>query len=307
MRFRLSSNVILVCLLSLLAVVAFAGCRTVPPPPASIDLTTSQPSQPEPTNNVDQGIPIPSEILDPKVESWTLPEPEKTPSPSPQVPTSLPTAKPAATKGPLPISPNYRWTHVTTDGPYIALTFDDGPNPKNTRVVLDILKQRQIPATFFVLGQNAAAHPAVLERMVAEGHELGAHGWNHASFMGLTPEERAEQVRKTNGAIERALGRRPELLRPPFGATTPEMNRWLTEDLKMTVVLWSVDSRDWESKDPARIRRTILDTTKPGSVILMHDIYQATALALPETLDALLAKGYKFVTVSDLLSRQISR
>ena len=187
-------------------------------------------------------------------------------------------------------------------GPCLALTFDDGPNPNNTPALLDVLKAKGIHATFFVLGQNAALYPAILRRMIAEGHEIANHSWNHMSFPALTQEQRTSQVRKTNEAIERAIGHPPRLIRPPYGATDANMNRWLSDDLKMTVVLWSVDSRDWEHHDMNSIRREIVSAAKPNSIILAHDIHRTTVSAMPATLDALLEKGYRFVTVSELLA-----
>ena len=192
--------------------------------------------------------------------------------------------------------------HPINNAASIALTFDDGPNPRNTPALLDILKERGIHATFFVLGQNASLYPGILQRMVAEGHEIANHSWNHLSFEPLTIEQRTSQVRKTNEAIERAIGHPPRLIRPPYGATNPNLNRWLEDDQKMSVVLWSVDSRDWERHDPNSIRREILTATKPGSIILAHDIHRTTVSAMPGVLDELLAKGYRFVTVSELMS-----
>jgi peptidoglycan-N-acetylglucosamine deacetylase len=296
--------------LCLLAVLCLSGCRTTSS--KRPEITPLSASEPQPAV---VHVPAPLEIRaatpDPAVlPAVPVPAPKTPPvqTPPPQVSVvPTPTPKPFIPKKVVAVAPNYRWTHVPTDGPYIALTFDDGPNPNNTPALLDILKQRQIPATFFVLGQNAAAFPAILERMVAERHEIAIHGWDHSSFASLTPDERTSQVRKTKETIEQAVGKTPALIRPPYGATNPELNRWLSEELKTSVVLWSVDSQDWQTRDPVRIRQEILAHTKPGSIVLAHDIYRTTVAAMPATLDALLAKGYKFVTVSDLIGLQSSR
>ena len=313
----LAANVIAGMFLCAAAALILSGCQ---PSQAKNNKTASlHQAQPIPVK-VEQ--PIPPKIVQPTPTPIQTP-PRIQPSvaavvpPAPAIvktnqtpPVHVATAKPLSvvpSEPPLtnlPVAPDFRWKQVPNSGHYIALTFDDGPNPKNTPAMLDILKKRNIPATFFVLGQNAALYPRILERMVAEGHEIGSHAWNHISLVNQTAEERTFQVRKTNEAIERATKRPARLIRPPYGETTPSLNRWLTEQLKMTVILWSVDSRDWEHRDAASMRREILSATKPGAVILAHDIHQTTVSAMPAILDALIEKGYKFVTVSDLIRHQ---
>lgn len=202
---------------------------------------------------------------------------------------------------PLRDWPN-RYREVLVDGPYIAMTFDDGPHARQTPALLDILKKRGIRATFFVVGRNAAAHPGILRRMVAEGHEIGNHSWDHARLDLLSVEEASRQIQHTNVAIETAIGDLPALVRPPYGATDPGLNRWLAEAFGLKVILWSVDSRDWKHRNGSSIQHSIMSATKPGAIILAHDVHATTVAAMPRVLDELRAAGYQFVTVSELIA-----
>jgi len=189
-------------------------------------------------------------------------------------------------------------------GRTVALTFDDGPSAKLTPMLLDILKQRGIHATFFVVGENAAAYPDILKREIAEGHEIGNHSWNHPQLTHLSMDGIRSQIERTNDAIRVATGHNPTLLRPPYGATSPTLNRWFAKTYGMKVILWEVDPLDWKYRNSAHVESEILKQTKPGDIILSHDIHATTVAAMPATLDALIAKGYKFVTVSQLIAMQ---
>jgi len=214
-------------------------------------------------------------------------------------PASSPTASPSpAAKKPAPLS----YTQVSGVGKTIAITFDDGPSPKLTPMLLDILKKRGIKATFFVVGQNAAEFPDILKREIAEGHEIGNHSWSHPQLNRLSADGVTAQIEKTNAAIRAAIGHDPVLIRPPYGATNARLDHRFNEQYGMKVILWDVDPLDWKYRNSARVEREILSQTKPGSIILVHDIHATSVAAMPETLDALIAKGYKFVTVSELIT-----
>lgn len=188
------------------------------------------------------------------------------------------------------------------EGPFVAITFDDGPKPGQTDRLLDILKARGIKATFFVIGQNAAAHPELIQRIIAEGHEIGNHSWNHASLTKVGAAGVASQINQTDAAVTQAGAPKPIIMRPPYGATNTVLNKRLNEEFGKKVVLWDVDPLDWKYRNSARVTNEILKNAKPGSIILAHDIHASTVNAMPATLDALLQKGYKFVTVSELIA-----
>ena len=194
---------------------------------------------------------------------------------------------------------SYSSCHV--EGRYIALTFDDGPDPSNTPRLLDILKERNVPATFFVLGTNATAYPGVLRRAAAEGHEIASHSWNHPRLNSKRTDV-AYQLNKTSEAIRAATGKAPTLMRPPYGATSAALNKIIDEKYGMKVILWSVDPLDWKYRNSARVCAQLVANAQPGGILLVHDIHKTTVDAMPDTIDQLLAKGYKFVTVSELIA-----
>lgn len=195
-------------------------------------------------------------------------------------------------------------TAVPVDQPCIAITFDDGPSAVLTPRLLDILKQRHIKATFFVLGQLVQEHPEIVSRAVAEGHEIGNHSWDHKALNKLGEGGLQHELADTSGEISKAAGKPVTLMRPPYGATNPRLNRAIEKEYGMKVILWSVDPFDWKRPGPQAIEQRILSGTRPGSIILAHDIHPGTIEAMPATLDALLAKGYRFVTVSELLAME---
>jgi peptidoglycan-N-acetylglucosamine deacetylase len=230
--------------------------------------------------------------------SWAAAEdtPAASTSPSPS-PLSTPEAPAAASK---PAT----WFSVNVDGPYIAMTFDDGPSAETTPRLLDILKQRNIKATFFEIGQNAERNPAIVKRILAEGHEIGNHSWTHPQLSKLPDERVTEEITKTQDAIKNASGSgyTPTLLRPPYGAITARQREWIEKQFGLSIIMWSVDPFDWKRPGASVIEQRILAGARPGAIILSHDIHKQTVDAMPATLDALAAKGFKFVTVSQLIA-----
>ena len=220
--------------------------------------------------------------------------PAATPSPSPS-----PASSPEAASGaPKPAT----WFSVNVDGPYIAMTFDDGPSPATTPRLLDILKQRNIKVTFFMIGQNAQANPTIVQRILAEGHEIGNHTWTHPQLSKLSDDLVTEELNKTQNAIKSACGYTPVLMRPPYGAITARQKDWIEKLFGLSVIIWSVDPFDWKRPGESVIEQRILAGARPGAIILSHDIHKQTVDAMPATLDALAAKGFKFVTVSQLIA-----
>ncbi len=187
-------------------------------------------------------------------------------------------------------------------GPYIALTFDDGPHPENTVRLLKMLKERGMKATFFCVGQRVADHPSVAKRIVEEGHEIGNHSWSHKVLSGLADAVVARDLERTDEAIRKATGVAPKLMRPPYGAFTDRQRDWAHRKWGYQITLWDVDSNDWRNPSASYARSRILQGTGPGSIVLSHDIHKSTVDGMPKTLDALKAKGFKFVTVSQLLA-----
>ena len=181
---------------------------------------------------------------------------------------------------------------------YVALTFDDGPRRSTTTALLNGLRERGASATFFLVGEEIEGNEDLVERMAAEGHQVGNHTWSHTRLKGAPAAEVTDQVCRTDEKLRQVLGEGEYWLRPPYGQ--------LEEDQKplipVPMVQWSVDSRDWESKNTEKIVAKVLKEVKPNSIILLHDIYPTSVEAALKIVDTLQAEGYWFVTVQELLA-----
>ena len=192
--------------------------------------------------------------------------------------------------------------------PVIALTFDDGPSKTLTPKLLDILEAKGVHATFFMLGQMVLdADPAILKRMVADGDELGNHSYDHSQYTKLTADQVRAELTKTNDAIFAAAGVYPTVMRPPSGSSNDNVLALSTE-LKMPVANWSwqVCPEDWlkKNQDPAYLAKFVIDNAANGRIVLLHDIHSTTVDSISAMVDGLIAKGYRLVTVSELLAAQ---
>src|SRR4051812_22857266 len=223
---------------------------------------------------------------------------ETKPAPPVEKPAASP-VKPKAT--PTPTEPPITFNSVHVDGPYIALTFDDGPNATLTPKLLDLLAAKHLKATFFVVGQNAADHPEILKRAVREGHEIANHSWSHPNFGKMSDEAVRRELQKTDDAISAAIGKRPTLMRPPYGSITAHQKKWIHEEFGYRIIIWDVDPLDWKRPGPSVVTARILKETNAGSIVLAHDIHPPTIEAMPATFDQLMKKGFKSVTVTELL------
>lgn len=179
----------------------------------------------------------------------------------------------------------------------VALTFDDGPHPVYTPQLLDGLNERGVHATFFVVGKNIMGNEALLKRMETEGHLIGNHTYSHVKLSELDIARACAEVEKTNALICEVTGKEPEFIRPPFG----EWKKAMECSFEMIPVLWDVDPLDWTTKNTALVVERVLKDTKPGDIILLHDYYQSSVDAALEIVDALTERGYKFVTVDELI------
>ncbi|MFE6164613.1 polysaccharide deacetylase family protein [Streptomyces sp. NPDC056486] len=183
----------------------------------------------------------------------------------------------------------------------VALTFDAGPSENSPRL-LDILKEEKVPATFFLLGKNhIAEHPGLVKRMEDEGHEVANHTWSHKILTDVTPDAARRELRRTDEAIEKLIGHKPTLMRPPQGRTNPDIND-ISRKEGLAEVLWSVTAKDYTTDDSALIQKRVVDQTERDGIILLHDIYKGTVPAVPGIIDELRKRGYVFVTVPQLLA-----
>jgi peptidoglycan/xylan/chitin deacetylase (PgdA/CDA1 family) len=201
---------------------------------------------------------------------------------------------------------------VKTSQPAIALTFDDGPHPETTPRILDVLAKYSAKGTFFVIGKHVEAHRSVAERIVAEGHELGNHSWQHSyrqNFQRGGPL--TAEVMRAADCIRSITGREKlPLYRAPVGIKSPELAR-VAHALDLTIVAWSIHSRDTIDSNPDRVANRIVQGARPGSIALLHDGHERAGrvrtnalTALPKTLEGLAARQLNCVTVSELLAMQ---
>ncbi|RCG24465.1 polysaccharide deacetylase family protein [Sphaerisporangium album] len=181
----------------------------------------------------------------------------------------------------------------------IALTFDDGPGPY-TGKVLDILRAHRTKVTFFLVGGNVKKRPGTVRRMAREGHQIGNHTFDHPHLTTLYDDEIRDELSRTQDAIEAVTGRRPDLMRPPYGDTDARVGA-VTAELGLAQILWNGSSRDWELRDPKALTAKVLGLAKRDRVVLMHDIQPHTVKALPKILSGLEKSGYHVVTIQKLL------
>lgn len=198
--------------------------------------------------------------------------------------------------------------HGQRDQRAVALTFDDGPSPYTTQV-LDVLDTYQIKATFFLIGQNVERHPDLAKRIASEGHALGNHTQTHPLWGAVgTPSREMQELTDAETAILNETGVAPTLFRPPHGWRSPWMMR-VARDLGYRVVTWNVAGEDWRRPSPETIAQRVLRRVRPGAIILLHDgletqvdpAMQNTVAALPLIIEGLLDRGYRFVTVPELI------
>lgn len=190
---------------------------------------------------------------------------------------------------------------VETDGPpLVALTFDDGPRKDTTGPLLDGLALREVPATFFLVGERVDGNGELIRRMEAEGHQIGVHTFDHTALDGLSRRDFDLQVGKTRALLSQLLGGGTFWLRPPYGLMDGNTANWSGSP----IILWSVDPEDWKDRDTDRIVAAVVEHVQDGDIILMHDIYPSSVEAALRVVDTLQGKGYCFVTVEQLLAQR---
>ena len=178
----------------------------------------------------------------------------------------------------------------------IALTFDDGPFPTTTPRLLDILTEKDVPATFFMLGNMARGNPEIVQRAARERHEIASHTMYHQNLASLSTAAVQSDINEANTTFNAILGTGPAYTRPPYG----NINDVVSASVGTPMILWSVDTRDWQNKDTGAIVSTAMSEVYDGAIILMHDIYPTSVDAIPTLVDTLRQAGYEFVTISEL-------
>ncbi len=187
------------------------------------------------------------------------------------------------------------------DGPYVALTFDDGPKGEGTPPILEMLSRYRAHATFFVVGTQCARFPALVARMVDEGHELGNHTYDHHRLHILPLVEVANELERNRRLLHQITGQTAYLFRPPGGRTSAQVQT-VVDSLGYTTVFWQLDSAELApGMTPDRVYHRVVDSIKDGDIVLLHNGDPNILVALPRILETLSSRGYQFVTVSELM------
>ena len=185
----------------------------------------------------------------------------------------------------------------------IALTFDDGPHPKYTPEILDILKKYDVKATFFLIGENVALYPELVKRILSEGHEIGNHTFTHRKIGEYTEYQLSDEMEHCEAVIYEVVEYQPKLFRPPGGRLDNKVRK-LAQAFDYKVILWNIDTRDWAHESADAIKKNVIENIEAGSIILMHDYISSpspTTIALELFIPRLLEEGYSFSVVSELL------
>lgn len=183
------------------------------------------------------------------------------------------------------------------DKPRIAITFDDGPNKIYTPMLLDGLKERNVKATFFIIGKKIEGNEEIIKRMVVEGHLLGNHTYSHVQLTRLTSGEARKEIELTCEKLNEVCGVWPQYVRAPFGSWDEELEC----DTELFPVSWTVDTMDWTTKNVDQIVQRGIKGIKENDIILLHDNYKTSVEAALRIIDILQKRGYEFVTVEELI------
>ncbi len=251
-----------------------------------------------------------AEPLTPVVKEAQTPQPLQPkpvklapPRPGKVAPVVAPAFRPVDTSAPfVPSAPGKRISRVNVPGPYVAVTFDDGPSAALTPQVLDIFNRHGARATFFVQGQNASRNRSLLARMAAEGHEVGSHTWSHVNMRTCGTAKLISELDRTAAVIEQATGSRPRVMRPPYGSANANLINMVYNRYGTPAIMWDVDTNDWRKPGVETVIRRAVGNAKPGSIILLHDIHSSTLAAVEGIVTGLQARGFKLVTVSQLIA-----
>ena len=177
----------------------------------------------------------------------------------------------------------------------VALTYDDGPSIYTPRI-LKTLKENNSVATFFVVGNRVPMYSDTVKKAYDMGCEIGNHTYEHKSLPNLSETEVKRQISKTNKEVKKAIGEKPVIMRPTGGATNANVKQWVG----MPSIIWSIDTLDWKTRNADSTKRAVLGHVKDGDIVLMHDLYSATATASETIIPELVRRGYQLVTVSEL-------
>ncbi len=184
---------------------------------------------------------------------------------------------------------------VYGDQKMVALTYDDGPS-SNTSTILDVLEEYNSVATFFVVGNRVSTYSSTVKRAYSMGCQIGNHTYDHTTLTTVSTSTIASQISKTNQAVKNVTGVAPTVMRPPGGS----VNSTVKSNVGMPIILWSIDTLDWKTRNATSTINSVLNNVKDGDIVLMHDLYEATATASKTIIPRLISAGYQLVTIEEL-------
>jgi peptidoglycan-N-acetylglucosamine deacetylase len=197
--------------------------------------------------------------------------------------------------------------HIDTNQKVVALTFDDGPHPKYTPLLLELLHKERVRATFFLLGKNAEQYPKITSWIYRAGHEIGNHSYSHREPKQLSRVQVYDEIKKTEKIIKNIVGRRPDHFRSPYGELTPSILK-ATYDAGYQLINWNIDPRDWDRHRTAEVMTgSIKNKIRPGDIVLFHDggdNQKEMMTAVENLIHLLKANNYHFVTISELVEME---
>ena len=203
---------------------------------------------------------------------------------------------------PAPASEMANPSPVDSSKPMLALTFDDGPS-SHTERLLDVFAAHGGKGTFFVVGNMLDRRAETLQRMAADGHEIGGHSWDHRQLTKLSAAEMTDQLMSTRAKIYSITGLDATMVRPPYGSCNDQL-KTKAKELDIALINWSVDTLDWKYKDADTVYQAVMDGAKDGAIILCHDLHKTTVDAMERAIPDLIAAGYQLVTVTELLTSE---
>lgn len=269
-----------------------------PVPPDAVPQRTHAPT-PSPVPQRTHA-PTPSPVPERTHAPTPSPTPERTHAPTPS-PTAKPTAKPTTktTEKPMEKPIDMRSPSDDIKKPIVALTFDDGPSAATKRI-LAALKEAGGKATFFMVGERVADYPNTAKAVAAQGNQIGTHSWSHNSLTKMDADAIRDDLRRSMDAIESVTGVRPIALRPPYGNVNSVVKR-VCGELDLVVVNWGLDTLDWKTRDADSVYNEVMTNVRDGAIVLCHDLYESTVDAMVRVIPELVKRGYRLVTVTELL------
>lgn len=182
--------------------------------------------------------------------------------------------------------------------PVIALTFDDGPHPQHTVQIVNALKKYNGHATFFVVGNRVEKYPGVVKQISQNGNQIGNHSYNHKQLTKLSESGIKSDLKKTSDILQKTISKKPSIVRPTYGS----VNNRVKSSAGAPLILWSIDTLDWKTKNKTTTVNKVVSRAKDGDIVLMHDLYKPSAQAAEAIIQKLTAKGYKLVTIDELFA-----